>query len=69
MRKKGMTRTELSVPENFFSGTDVSEEYTRNIHLENENIFGIVSKCLFPQGINKSLDMIQEGRQGFHFYP
>ena len=62
-----MTRTELSVPEKF-SGTDASEEYTRNTHLENENTFGIASEYLFPQERDKNCDMIQEGRQDFHFY-
>jgi hypothetical protein len=62
-----MTRTKLFVPKKFL-GTNVSEECTRNTHLENENIFGIVSECPFPQEINKSLGMIQEVRQGLHFY-
>lgn len=62
-----MTRKKLFVPKKIL-GTNVSEECTRNTHLENENIFGIVSEGLFPQEINKSLDMIQEGSQDSHFY-
>jgi hypothetical protein len=63
-----MTRTKLFVPKKIL-GTNVSEECTRNTHLENESIFGIVSECLFPQEINKSFDMIPEGRHEIPFYP
>lgn len=62
-----MTRTELPVLEKI-SGIDVSEECIRNTHPERVNIFGIVSKCLFPQGIDKIFDMTPEDLQNIHIY-